>query len=94
MFVVEPLIHFRYLVIDEFSEDMFVVERSELIHDICMLSWKSCRSMSKTKSNIFRDIINARDLVDWLMQAYVLCREVRDVFKKVFRRYDQMNFKV
>ncbi|CAI8620023.1 unnamed protein product [Vicia faba] len=64
----------------ECPRDVFVVERAELIYNICWFTWKCC--MSKSGSNIFLDIIHVKDSVSWLMQAYVLCREVPGLLQK------------
>ncbi|XP_014518647.1 separase isoform X1 [Vigna radiata var. radiata] len=78
-----PLDYFNHFVAREIPGDLFTIERSEIVHDICWYSLKSYHS--KHARNIFSNLssIKFEDLASWLMLAFVLSREIPVIFQKV-----------
>ncbi|KAL4372623.1 hypothetical protein AHAS_Ahas05G0000300 [Arachis hypogaea] len=77
--------YFQHIVPKVILGDMFAVERAEILKEICLYYWNIYNSKATTTRNIFQNesCISLKDLASWLMVAFVLSREVPDIFHKV-----------
>ncbi|PON60261.1 Peptidase C50, separase [Parasponia andersonii] len=80
-----PITLMLNIIRKEISGDLLTVERAEILYHISWLSFKGYHSRDTRINCCDLSHIPLQQLVDWLMQAFVLCQEVPILFQKVSR---------